>query len=50
VNFQLRFEIYNVFNYANLQGVNANLSDSNFGRVTAQYNPRYLQIGAKLTF
>lgn len=50
LNFQLRFEIYNIFNYANLQGVNANLSDSNFGRVTAQYNPRYLQIGAKLTF
>lgn len=50
LNFQLRFEVYNIFNYANLQGVDANLSDSNFGRVTAQYNPRYLQIGARLTF
>jgi len=50
LNLQLRFEVYNVFNYVNLQGVDANLSDSTFGRVTSQYNPRYLQIGAKLTF
>jgi hypothetical protein len=50
VSFQLRFEVYNVFNYANLQGVDSNLADSNFGRVTAQYNPRYLQVGARLSF
>ncbi len=47
---QLRFEVYNVFNHVNLQGVDANLPDGNFGRVTSQYNPRNLQIGAKIAF
>ncbi|MGA8028384.1 MAG: TonB-dependent receptor [Bryobacteraceae bacterium] len=50
LNFQLRFEVYNVFNRVNLQGVDSNLPDGNFGRVTSQYNPRNLQVGAKLTF
>ncbi len=47
---ELRFEAYNVFNRPNLQGVDANLPDATFGRVTSQYNPRWLQVGAKLTF
>ena len=50
LNLQLRFESYNVFNQVNLRGVAANLSDSNFGRSTSQFNPRNLQVGAKLTF
>lgn len=50
LNFQLRFEVYNVFNRVNLQGVDANLPDGSFGHVTAQYNPRNLQVGAKVTF
>ncbi len=50
LNLQLRFEAYNVFNQVNLRGVVSNLSDSNFGRSTQQYNPRNLQVGAKLTF
>ena len=50
VNFQLRFEVYNVFNRVNLQGVDANLPDGTFGRVTSQYNPRNLQVGGKITF
>jgi hypothetical protein len=47
---QLRFEFYNVFNRVNLNGVSANLSSSTFGRVTSQLNPRWIQIGAKLSF
>jgi hypothetical protein len=50
LDLQLRFEAYNVFNRPNLQGVDANLADGTFGRVTAQYNPRWLQVGARLFF
>jgi hypothetical protein len=50
LNFQLRFEVYNLFNRVNLQGLDANLPDGTFGRVTSQYNPRNLQVGAKITF
>jgi hypothetical protein len=46
----LRFESYNVFNQVNLREVNSNLASSNFGRSTSQFNPRNLQVGAKLTF
>ena len=50
LDFQLRFEVYNLFNRVNLQGVDSNLPDGTFGRVTSQYNPRNLQVGAKITF
>lgn len=50
VTLQLRFEVYNLFNRVNLQGIDANTPDGNFGRVTSQYNPRNLQVGAKITF
>jgi hypothetical protein len=50
VNFQLRFEFFNLFNRANLSTVDANLPDGNFGRATSQYTPRFLQIGGNITF
>jgi hypothetical protein len=50
VNFQLRFEFFNVFNRANLNTVDANLPDGNFGKATLQYTPRFLQFGGNLTF
>jgi hypothetical protein len=50
VNFQLRFEFFNVFNRANLNSVDVNLPDGNFGKVTGQYTPRFLQFGGNLTF
>jgi Carboxypeptidase regulatory-like domain len=50
VNFQLRFEFFNVFNRANLNSVDTNLPDGNFGKVTGQYSPRLIQIGGNLTF
>ena len=47
---QLRFELFNVLNHPNLNGVVSDLSSSSFGRSTATFTPRYLQIGAKLSF
>jgi hypothetical protein len=58
LNLQLRFESYNIFNRPNLwdgavsatNGVVGDLSNSNFGKATAQHNPRYVQFGARLAF
>ena len=50
VHVQLRFEFFNLFNRVNLNGVNANLSSATFGRSTSQLNPRWIQIGARLSF
>jgi hypothetical protein len=50
VNFQFRTEFYNIFNRANLNTVDQNIPDGNFGKVTAQYTPRFIQFGGNLTF
>jgi carboxypeptidase family protein/TonB-dependent receptor-like protein len=50
VNFQLRFEFFNIFNRVNLTQFANNLSDGNFGKATAQQLPRNWQIGGRLTF
>jgi hypothetical protein len=50
VNLQLRFEFFNFFNRPNLGGISSNLSSSTFGRVTSQSNPRWVQLGARLSF
>ncbi|MGC1903018.1 MAG: TonB-dependent receptor [Candidatus Acidiferrum sp.] len=50
VNFQLRFEFYNLFNHANFQSIQGDLSQGNFGLATAQTLPRWWQIGGKITF
>jgi hypothetical protein len=47
---QFRFEFYDVFNRPNLESVTSDLSSSSFGKSTAQYNPRWLQIGANFKF
>jgi Carboxypeptidase regulatory-like domain len=48
--FQFRFEFYNLFNHANFQNVQGDLSQGNFGQVTAQTLPRWWQLGGKLYF
>ena len=57
VNFQIRFEIFNLFNRANYAwtganggGVDINLPDGNFGQATASHEPRFWQLGGKLSF
>lgn len=49
-NLQLRFELYNVFNHPNLGGVDNKLNSSSFGESTSQLNPRFIQLGARITF
>jgi hypothetical protein len=50
VNLQLRFEFYNIFNRANLTSMDTNPEDSRFGEATGQQLPRWMQVGAKITF
>ncbi len=50
LTFQIRFEFYNLFNHANFQSVQGDLSAGNFGRVTAQTLPRWWQVGGKFYF
>ena len=49
LNFQIRFEFYNLFNYDNLYLGN-DLSSGGFGKAISQQLPRWWQFGAKLTF
>lgn len=50
VNFQMRFEFFNIFNHPNLGGVVTDLSNGNFGKATAQGPPRFFQLGGNLIF
>jgi len=57
VNFQIRFEIFNIFNRANYAwngsaggGVDVNFPDGNFGQATASHEPRFWQLGGKISF
>jgi hypothetical protein len=50
VNFQLRFEFFNIFNRPNLTNFDTNLVDGGFGKANAQQLPRNWQLGARLSF
>ena len=50
VQLQLRFEFFNIFNYANLNSITSDLSSATFGRSTSQALPRWIQLGANLRF
>jgi hypothetical protein len=50
INFQLRFEFFNIFNRANYANIDNNIADGIFGQATASHQPRFWQIGAKISF
>ena len=50
VNFEFRFEVFNLFNRANYSTVDTNFPDGNFGRATAAHEARFWQLGGKLSF
>jgi len=47
---EFRFEIFNLFNHPNLQGVDTNVNDGGFGEVFGQNEPRWFQLGANIKF
>jgi hypothetical protein len=50
VNFQFRFELFNLFNRANYANVDMNFPDGNFGAATGSHEPRFWQLGGKISF
>jgi hypothetical protein len=50
VNFQIRFEFFNLFNRANYTNVDVNFPDGNFGAATASHEPRFWQVAGKISF
>jgi hypothetical protein len=50
VKLEMRFESFNTFNHTQFQNIDAGTNDANFGQVTSTYDPRTLQLGAKLSF
>jgi len=53
--FQFRADAFNVWNHTQFKGdmnggISTNLGASNFGQVTSAFDPRTLQLGAKLIF
>jgi hypothetical protein len=49
-NFQIRLDIFNVFNRVNLQNWDTNLADSTFGKALGASQARTLQVSAKINF
>jgi hypothetical protein len=50
LNMQLRAEVFNVLNHANLKNPNTNVSGGGFGRITAANDPRIIQFSVKMEF
>ncbi|MGE5054768.1 MAG: carboxypeptidase regulatory-like domain-containing protein [Acidobacteriota bacterium] len=50
VNFQFRFEVFNLFNRPNYATPDDNFPDGNFGFATASHEPRFWQIGGRISF
>jgi len=47
---ELRLEAFNLLNRTNFRAPNGNRSAAGFGTITSTYDPRQLQLGAKITF
>ena len=50
VGFQFRFELFNLFNRANYTNVDTNFPDGNFGHATLSHEPRFWQLGGRISF
>ena len=50
VIFQFRFEVFNLFNRANYANVDDNFPDGSFGAATASHEPRFWQLGGRISF
>ena len=50
VKIELRVEAYNLFNRVNFTPPNANRSLASFGTITGTYDPRQVQLGAKVSW
>ena len=50
VRFQIRAEIFNVFNTVNYGNPNASFGGAAFGRITSAGPMRQIQLGGKLMF
>ena len=50
VNFQFRFEVFNLFNRANYANPDVNFPDGSFGAATASHEPRFWQLGGRISF
>ena len=50
LNLEFRGEFFNLFNHPNLLTMDSNLTDSNFGRATAQQTARNIQLHLKAEF
>lgn len=49
-NVQFRWEVFNVFNHTNFQGIDTDTTSSTFGQVTSTHEPRIMQLGLKFNF
>jgi hypothetical protein len=50
VNFQIRFELFNLFNRPNYANPDTNFPDGSFGFATGSHEPRFWQLGGKISF
>jgi len=50
IDFQFRFELFNLFNRANYANVDMNIPDGSFGAATGSHEARFWQLGGRLSF
>ena len=48
--FEIRLEAQNIFNHANFNQIDNNMSDATFGGVKGKTGQRIMQVGARLFF
>lgn len=50
VRFKIQADAFNILNRTNFNGLNLNVSNTNFGTISSAFPPRQLQLGAKVLF